>query len=167
MPRVRYEMATDLLQEWQLFRYIFITIRGICRIRPGIPGISDRIRVRSIVGRYLEHSRIYMFENGSDPEVYIGSADWMPLNLRRRVEILCPVEDPVLVRRIQSEILSPCPADNIKAREVLSDGDHRRVEATNGRSAIAAQEILMGLARGEQFEIPDFFAANGPDPPPG
>lgn len=144
-----------------------LIVRGICCIRPGIPGISDRIRVRSIVGRYLEHSRIYMFENGSEPEVYTGSADWMPRNLRRRVEILCPIEDPVLIRRIQSWILSPCLADNVKAREVLPDGDHRRVEATNGRTAVSSQEVLMGLARGEQFEIPDFFAANGPDPPSG
>ncbi len=144
-----------------------LIVRGICCIRPGIPGISDRIRVRSIVGRYLEHSRIYMFENGSKPEVYTGSADWMPRNLRRRVEILCPIEDPVLIRRIQSWILSPCLADNVKAREVLPDGDHRRVEATNGRTAVSSQEVLMGLARGEQFEIPDFFAANGPGPPSG
>lgn len=144
-----------------------LIVRGICCIRPGIPGISDRIRVRSIVGRYLEHSRIYMFENGSEPEVYTGSADWMPRNLRRRVEILCPIEDPVLIRRIQSWILSPCLADNVKAREVLPDGAHRRVEATNGRTAVSSQEVLMGLARGEQFEIPDFFAANGPDPPSG
>ncbi len=144
-----------------------LIVRGICCIRPGIPGISDRIRVRSIVGRYLEHSRIYMFENGSKPEIYTGSADWMPRNLRRRVEILCPIEDPVLIRRIQSWILSPCLADNVKAREVLPDGDHRRVEATNGRTAVSSQEVLMGLARGEQFEIPDFFAANGPGPPSG
>ena len=143
-----------------------LIVRGICSIRPGIPGISDRIRVRSIVGRYLEHSRIYMFENGSKPEIYTGSADWMPRNLRRRVEILCPIEDPVLIRRIQSRILSPCMADNIKARELLPDGDHRGVEASNGRTAISSQEILMGLARGEQFDVPDFFAANGPFPLP-
>jgi polyphosphate kinase len=143
-----------------------LIVRGICSIRPGIPGVSDRIRVRSIVGRYLEHSRIYMFENGSKPEIYTGSADWMPRNLRRRVEILCPIEDPVLIRRIQSRILSPCLADNIKARELLSDGDHRGVEASNGRTAISSQEILMGLARGEQFDVPDFFAANGPFPLP-
>ena len=141
-----------------------LIVRGICCIRPGIPGVSDRIRVRSIVGRYLEHSRIYMFQNGSDPEIYTGSADWMPRNLRRRVEILCPIEDPVLVRRIQSEILSPCLADNLKARELLPDGDHRRIGPSNGRPALSSQEVMMGLARGETIDIPDFFAGNGLQP---
>ena len=90
----------------------------------------------------------------------------MPRNLRRRVEILCPIEDPVLVRRIQSAILSPCLADNVKARELLPDGDHRRVGRSNSRPAISSQEVMMGLARGETIDIPDYFAGNGLQPDP-
>ena len=137
---------------------IDLIVRGICCLRPGVPGVSETIRVRSIVGRYLEHSRIYSFENGGHPEVYIGSADWMPRNLRRRVELLCPIEDPNLLKRIRSEILSVCLADNISARELASDGTDRRLSPTNGNAQLRAQWALMARAQGETVEIPDFFA---------
>jgi polyphosphate kinase len=137
---------------------IILIVRGICCLRPGIEGVSDNIRVISIIGRYLEHSRIFSFENGGTPEVLIGSADWMPRNLRRRVEILCPVEDPKLIQRIRSEILSICIADNVKARELLPDGSHQRITIPAGIPKISSQDILMKLANGEQIEIPDFFA---------
>ncbi len=94
---------------------IDLIIRGICCLRPGIPGVSERIRVRSIVGRFLEHSRIYHFENGGDPLVYVGSADWMPRNLYTRVEVVFPVEDPALKNRLMEEILHRQLADNTKA----------------------------------------------------
>ncbi|MGA1199097.1 MAG: RNA degradosome polyphosphate kinase, partial [Candidatus Latescibacterota bacterium] len=103
-------------------------------------------------------SRIFSFENGGTPEVLIGSADWMPRNLRRRVEILCPVEDPKLIQHIRSEILSICIADNVKARELLPDGSHQRITIPAGIPKVSSQDILMKLANGEQIEIPDFFA---------
>ena len=81
---------------------IDLIIRGICCLRPGLPGISENIRVISIVDKYLEHSRITYFQNGDEPEVFLASADWMPRNFRRRVEIMFPIEDPQLQRRICS-----------------------------------------------------------------
>lgn len=133
---------------------IDLVVRGICCIRPGIPGVSERIRVRSIVGRYLEHSRIYSFENGGKPEVYIGSADLMPRNLRRRVEILCPIEDPELVKRIRSQVLGSSFADNVKSREFLPDGSHRRIIPADGDPARSSQDLLQSIARGEKADLP-------------
>ena len=89
-------------------------------------GISSRIRVRSIVGRFLEHSRIFYFENGGQPEIYLGSADWMPRNLYERVEVLFPIRDPLLMERIVKEILPAYLADNRKARILGADGIYRR-----------------------------------------
>lgn len=137
---------------------ITLIVRGICSLRPGIAGVSDNIRVISIIGRYLEHSRIFSFENGGNPQIYIGSADWMPRNLRRRVEILCPIEDPILINRIRTEILSACIADNVKARELLPDGGHQRIVVSAGTKKISAQDVLMKLANGEKVDIPNFFA---------
>jgi len=88
---------------------IDLTVRGMCSLRPGVPGISDNIVVRSIVGRLLEHTRIFYFENGGDDEVYISSADWMPRNLYERVEVLCPVLDPNLKQRLKSEVFGCLP----------------------------------------------------------
>ena len=135
-----------------------LIVRGICCLRPGIPGVSDRIRVWSIVGRYLEHTRIYSFENGGNPEVFIGSADWMPRNLRRRVEILCPVEAPELIRKIRSQILSACLADTAKCRRLLPDGSHTNVVPSNGNAPLSSQDALMAMARGAKIDVPDFFA---------
>jgi polyphosphate kinase len=133
---------------------IDLIIRGICCLRPGIPGVSDRIRVTSIVGRFLEHSRIISFENGGVSEVYIGSADWMPRNLRRRVEVLVPVEDAALAERIRSQVLSACLADTQKSWRLLPDGSHEPPD-TNGE--LSAQTALMDNARGEGFDIPSAF----------
>lgn len=135
---------------------IDLIVRGICCLRPGIEGVSDRIRVRSIVGRFLEHSRIYSFENGGDPEVYIGSADWMPRNLRRRVEVLIPVEDPAAKARIRGEVLSCCLADNTKAWIFLPDGSHERVRPEGARE-FAAQTAMMDLARDDETMFLDAF----------
>ena len=83
-----------------------LLVRGICCLRPGVPGVSENIRVTSIVGRFLEHSRIFYFRNGGEEEIYLGSADLMPRNLNRRVEVLFPVEDEELMRRVRDEILA-------------------------------------------------------------
>ena len=107
---------------------IDLIVRGICMLRPGVAGLSENIRVRSIVGRFLEHSRIYFFENGGEHEVFIGSADWMPRNLNRRVEVVCPVNDPALRDHLRDEVLSAYLRDNVNARELQPDGFYRRVE---------------------------------------
>src|SRR4029077_18584526 len=95
---------------------IELVVRGACALRPGLRGISSRIRVRSVIGRFLEHSRVFYFENAGKPEVYLGSADWMQRNLYARVEVLFPVQDPHLRERICNEILAAYLADNRKAR---------------------------------------------------
>src|SRR6195256_3238833 len=105
---------------------IDLIVRGICALRPGIRGVSDRIRVRSIVGRFLEHSRIFYFANGGQEQIYTGSADWMPRNLYERVEVLTPVRDELLRERVRGEILEAYLADNLKARILLKDGTYVR-----------------------------------------
>jgi polyphosphate kinase len=125
---------------------IDLVVRGICVLRPGVPGISERIRVVSIVGRFLEHSRIYSFENGGSPEVWIGSADWMPRNLRHRVEVLFPVEDAAIKERLRAEILATYLADRVKARRILSDGSHERLVPQPGEALVSAQAALLDVA---------------------
>src|SRR6201993_618357 len=112
---------------------IDLLVRGICALRPGVRGISDRIRVRSIVGRFLEHSRIYYFANGGEEETYLGSADWMPRNLYDRVEVLFPVKDELLRERVRHEILDAYLADNVKSRLLQSNGNYVRVWQTQGK----------------------------------
>ncbi|RYG56893.1 polyphosphate kinase 1, partial [bacterium] len=106
---------------------IDLIVRGMCALRPGVPGLSDNIRIRSIIGRFLEHSRVYYFAGGGDEEVLCGSADWMPRNFYRRVEVIFPVLDPALRERMKRELLLAALEDNMKARELLPDGTHRRV----------------------------------------
>ena len=105
---------------------IDLIVRGICALRPGVRGVSDHIRVRSIVGRFLEHSRIFYFANGGDEEIYMGSADWMPRNLYERVEVLVPLRDEMLRERVRHEILDAYLADNRKARILLRDATYIR-----------------------------------------
>ena len=119
---------------------IDLIIRGICCLRPGVPGVSDRITVRSIIGRYLEHSRIWYFENGGDPEVYIGSADLMERNLYRRVEIMCPVPDAGLRRYLRETVLDAYLRDTENAWLLDADGEYTRVEGAAER--FVAQEFL-------------------------
>jgi polyphosphate kinase len=124
---------------------IDIACRGICSLRPGIPGISENIRVISIVDRFLEHSRIFYFENAGNPEVYVGSADWMDRNLSRRVEVVFPIEPADLKQRV-IEILKITLADNVKARELLPDGTYRRVKPAEGEQLVRSQQRFMELA---------------------
>src|SRR6516165_3949441 len=138
---------------------IDLLVRGICALRPGVRGVSDRIKVRSIVGRFLEHSRIYYFGNNGEEEVYIGSADWMPRNLYERVEVLTPLKDPMARERVRYEILEAYLVDNLKTRVLARDGAYHRVwqtpgkrggKAPSGAAAFNAQEFLIGLAEGKQ-----------------
>jgi polyphosphate kinase len=139
---------------------IDLIVRGICALRPGIRGVSDRIRVRSIVGRFLEHSRIFYFANAGEEEVYVGSADWMPRNLYERVEVTFPLRETLLRDRVRQEILEAYLADNVKARFLLPDGTYvrpwqvaqgkRKSKLTTGAAAFNAQEFLIGLAEGKQ-----------------
>ena len=105
---------------------IDLIIRGLCILRPGVKGLSERIRVRSIVGRFLEHSRIFHFANGGNDEIYLGSADWMPRNLFERCEVVFPVRDPAALARIHDEILPAYLADTVKARLQQPDGTYLR-----------------------------------------
>ncbi|MFO0801712.1 MAG: polyphosphate kinase 1 [Gemmataceae bacterium] len=125
---------------------IELVCRGICSLRPGIPGVSENIRVVSVVDRFLEHSRIFYFENGGQPEVFTGSADWMDRNLSRRVEVVFPVEQPDLKIRLIDEILKTTLGDNVKARELLPDGGYRRVIPAPGAPSIRSQQRFLELA---------------------
>ncbi len=126
---------------------IELVVRGICCLRPGLPGVSETIRVTSIVDKYLEHSRIFYFENGGNPEVFLASADWMPRNFWRRIETLFPIEDPALQARIVGDILQPILSDTVKVRELLSNGTYRRRIPGDGEAPLRSQIALQHLAR--------------------
>ena len=121
---------------------IDLIVRGICALRPGVPGVSDNIRVRSIVGRYLEHSRVYSFENGGEPEVYIGSADLMERNLNRRVETLCPVKDETLRTYLRDTLLDAYLRDTQRAWTLDSDGNYQHI-AQEADATFSAQHHLL------------------------
>lgn len=122
---------------------IDLLVRGVCCLRPGLTGVSENITVTSIVGRFLEHSRIYYFHNGGQNEIYLGSADLMPRNIDRRVEVLFPVEDPRLIRHLRDDVLGIYLADNVKARRMLPDGTYKRLKPENSESAVNAQEWFL------------------------
>ena len=122
---------------------IELFVRGICCLRPGLAGISDNIRVTSIVGRFLEHSRIYYFRNGGMEEIYLGSADLMPRNIDRRVEVLFPVQDPKLVSQIRDQILAYYLQDNLSARLMRSDGSYLRTSPVEGTTPLSIQDFLL------------------------
>jgi polyphosphate kinase len=127
-----------------------LIIRGLSILRPGVPGLSDRIRVRSIVGRFLEHSRIFHFANGGNDEIYLGSADWMPRNLFERCEVVFPVRDPAVLSRIHNEILPAYLADTVKARIQQPDGAYVRASKVMKDSPVfSSQDFLMKLAEGK------------------
>jgi polyphosphate kinase len=122
---------------------IELVVRGMCVLRPGIPGVSETIRVRSIVGRFLEHSRIFIFANAGEREIYIGSADWMGRNLDRRVETVVPVFDPILCDTICDDIADVYLADNVKSRVLRSDGSYERRAVLPGEPRVDTQQIFL------------------------
>jgi polyphosphate kinase len=150
-------VITALYRASQAGVKIDLLVRGICALRPGVRGVSDRISVRSIVGRFLEHSRIYFFANGGQEEVYLGSADWMPRNLYERVEVIFPVKDELLRQRVRQEILESYLADNLKSRLLQKDGSYvyawraqGKRKPPTGAAAFSAQDFLINLAEGKQ-----------------
>ena len=146
---------------------IDLIVRGGCALRPNVKGLSHRIRVRSIVGRFLEHSRIFYFENGGDPDLYLGSADWMPRNLYERVEVMFPIKDPSLRKRVLDEIVMNYLKDEAKARLLRSDGTYGRSgnskDARSGRNGgkFDVQRFFMQLAEQQQEPaIPQAMSAD-------
>ena len=123
---------------------IDLIVRGSCMIRPGEPGLSQTIRVRSVVGRFLEHSRIFYFANGGEEEVYIGSADWMTRNLERRVEVVAPVLDPQLKKYLKDTVLDAYLRDNVKARVMKSDGAYEMPPMAPGEEPFNSQLFFEG-----------------------
>lgn len=136
-------MVRTLYRASQCGVQIDLIVRGVCCLRPGIAGISDHVTVRSIVGRFLEHSRIYYFENGGAPEVYIGSADLMERNLDRRVEVLCPVHQPDLRDHLRDVVLETLLADTDRARVLQTDGSYVPVAPAPGNEPLNAQKRLL------------------------
>lgn len=139
-------MIRLLYQASQAGVKIDLIVRGMCCLRPGLPGVSDNIRVTSIVGRFLEHSRIYYFRNGGNEQIYLGSADLMPRNLDRRVEVLFPIQDARLIRQLRDQILATYLADNFRARLMLSDGTYKRLVPEPGAQPIDSQAALLNRA---------------------
>ena len=133
---------------------IDLIVRGICCLRPGVPGLSANITVRSIVDRFLEHSRVFYFENGCRQEVFVASADWMPRNFFRRIEIAFPIEDGVLRERIITDVLSFALADNTKARTLCSDGTYVQSRPTNGEPSRRSQFEFIARAKDERHPAP-------------
>ncbi|WP_019593349.1 polyphosphate kinase 1 [Thioalkalivibrio sp. ALM2T] len=127
---------------------IQLVVRGICSLRPGVPGISETIEVRSVLGRFLEHSRVFYFENGGDPEVFLSSADWMPRNFFRRVEVAFPVRDPELRDRVAEESLFNYLQDSSTAWALQPDGSYQRIRPTAGEPPYYAQESLTAQLSG-------------------
>jgi polyphosphate kinase len=138
---------------------IDLLVRGICSLRSGLKGVSRNITVRSIVDRFLEHSRIYYFDNACQPQVFISSADWLPRNCFRRIELAFPIEDGVLRERVINELLAVSLADNSKARFLEPDGSYHRPRLAQGEQPRRSQTDFMALAQGET-ELP-------PIPPDG
>jgi polyphosphate kinase len=132
---------------------IDLLIRGICCLRSGLPGVSESIRVTSIVDRFLEHSRVFYFENAGEPDVFLASADWMPRNFFRRIEVMFPVEDPKLKARIVETILPTLLSDNVKGRVQQPDGSYIRVPRAPDDAPVRSQVILQGQAREQAREV--------------
>ncbi len=130
---------------------IDLIVRGVCMLRPNVEGLSENIRVRSIVGRLLEHSRVYYFANGGEEEVYLGSSDWMPRNLDRRVEVITPVEDEKLKHYLKDEFLTTYLRDNVKAADLQPDGTYKRIQPS-----VEEEKLNSQMAFQEKSNVVDF-----------
>jgi polyphosphate kinase len=159
------EIIKALYRASQAGVQIDLIVRGLCSLRPGVPGLSDNIRVRSIVDRFLEHSRLFYFANGGKEEIYCGSADWMPRNFFRRVEVIFPVEDKTIKARLRDEILLAALRDNVKARIMQSDGTHRRVRRAANTQPMRFQRWLLGLTNQSEPPATDFIHSRPAAPP--
>ena len=137
------EVVRALYRASQAGVEIDLIVRGACCLRPGVPGVSDNIRVRSIVGRFLEHSRVYRFGNDGEPELFCASADWLERNLLHRIETCFPILDPALAERVKAETLDNYLADNVDAWELQSDGRYLRRSPAPGEAAHSAQAALL------------------------
>jgi polyphosphate kinase len=141
------EIIQTLYRAAQAGVKIDLIVRGICCLRTDVPGVGENVTVRSVVDRFLEHSRIYYFENACQPEVFLSSADWMPRNFFRRIEVVFPIEDGVLRERVKREFLDIPLADNVKARLLQSDGSYRLPSLKRGAPRRRSQTEFMELAR--------------------
>jgi polyphosphate kinase len=163
---VSWEVISALYQASTAGAEIDLIVRGVCGLRPGVPGVSERIRVVSIVGRFLEHSRLFYFANGGEEEFYLGSADWMPRNLDRRVEAVVLIEDRTLHPRLRS-LLRACLKDNRQAWELKADGSYAQRQPTDGTECATHRLLLRdpwGLERSEShYTTAEVIAAPRPD----
>jgi polyphosphate kinase len=137
------QMIRKLYQASQAGVRIDLIIRGICCLRPGVPGVSENIRVLSVVGRFLEHSRIYYFSNGGEAEIYLGSADLMPRNIDRRVEVLFPVQNRQIIKYLRDEVLDTYLNANQKVRILNPDRTYQYLEPEDAAKLINVQEYLI------------------------
>jgi polyphosphate kinase len=140
---IETEVIQALYRASQAGVKVDLIIRGICCLRPGVPGVSDNIRVRSVVGRFLEHTRVFYFENNGDYELFLSSADWMGRNFFQRVEIAFPVEDRKLRQRILKDGLELYLSDNVDAWALKKDGEYKRRLSTASQRRRSAQSTLL------------------------
>ncbi len=132
---------------------IDLVVRGVCALKPGIPGVSENITVRSIVGRFLEHTRIFYFYNNNEESVYLASADWMYRNFFRRIEVCFPLLDPKIKKRIIKEGLEPYLKDNLNAWEMLQDSNYKQRSARRGYEFSAQQYLMAELGQDFTAEL--------------
>jgi polyphosphate kinase len=146
------EVVRHLYRASQAGVRVDLIVRGVCALRPGVPGVSDHITVRSIIGRFLEHSRIYWFVNGGHPKVYIGSADLMERSLDRRVEVLCPIIDPAIADHLRSVVLAAYLSDGYRGRVLTANGTYER-DGDSPDETMSAQDVLLAAYLAEARDL--------------
>ena len=156
------EIIEALYEASQAGVQIDLIVRGVCALRPASEGLSENIRVRSVIGRFLEHTRIFYFHNDGAEDVYLASADWMDRNFFRRIEVCFPVLDATLKRRVIHEGLQPYLDDNCQAWEMKPEGAYEQTKPRRGRRRAAQEELMSAL--GTPAPAPAVTAAAGPAP---